>query len=504
MYHQPTNLASSPSPYPQHIRIMNHKKKDRARRETPGFGQKIFLDKAVLDSQAPHSKPVPPKIQKRRQEKREWAPMDASQHAQNTINPIRKICDSLSVPPNPNKVPIRLNLGDPTLTGNLPPSEATVAAIHAAVDEHRHDGYGPAVGELAAREAVARHFSTQQASFTADDVVLASGCSHALEMAIVAIADPGDNILVPVPGFPLYSTLCKPNGIHTRQYRLRMNDGNGLIDLQHLEELIDENTRAIIINNPSNPTGVVFPKEHLEAILRVAHKHKVPIIADEIYGDLVYDGAEFHPMATLSPKVPIITCDGIAKRYLVPGWRLGWLIVHNRYGVLTEVKKGIVALSQKIVGPNSLVQGALPRILADTPQSYFDNIKEVISKNATIVYDILSRVPGLKPLKPQGAMYMMVGFDRDIYGEETKFMQGLITEESVYCLPGSAFNLPNWFRLVLTYPEEVTREACERVVEYCERRIGPCKHLAAIYQRQESRAIDEGSEGSLSNAESDD
>lgn len=89
----------------------------------------------------------------------------------------------------------------------------------------------------------------------------------------------------------------------------------------------------------------------------------MPIIADEIYGDLVYDGAQFHAMATLTPKVPIISCDGIAKRYLVPGWRLGWLIIHDRFGALAEVKKGIVALSQKIVGPCALVQGALPQLL---------------------------------------------------------------------------------------------------------------------------------------------
>jgi len=131
----------------------------------------------------------------------------------------------------------------------------------------------------------------------------------------------------------------------------------------------------------------------------------------------------------------------------------------------------------------------------------------VISANAAIVYDILSQIPGLKPLKPQGAMYMMVGFDAQMFGEETKFMQGLITEESVYSLPGSAFCLPNWFRLVLTYPEEVTREACERISDYCYKRLRPCNHLAASYQRQVSRRtnIEEGSEGSeLSNTEESD
>jgi tyrosine aminotransferase len=372
---------------------------------------------------------------------------------------------------------------------------------------------GPSVGMLNAREAVASHFSTPTMRINADDVILASGASHALDLAVTALADPGENILVPAPGFPLYTTLCKPNGIETRQYNLKMNDGglvsNHLkelsitllqIDLEHLEAQIDPETRAIIVNNPSNPTGVVFPREHLEAILRLANKHKLVIIADEIYGDLTYDGAVFHPMASLSPRVPIISVDGIAKRYLVPGWRLGWAIIHDHCGVLASVKQGMVALSQKIVGPCALIQGALPKILRDTPKEYFDNIKDVISRNAAVVYEVLSRVPGLKPLRPQGAMYCMVGFERDIYGDETKFMQGLITEESVYCLPGSAFNLPNWFRLVLTYPEETTRVACERIADYCDRRLGPVKYLAPC---KSFAANDDGSEGNMSSVESD-
>jgi len=276
-----------------------------------------------------------------------------------------------------------------------------------------------------------------------------------------------------------------------------MND-DGLIDLKHLESQIDINTRAIIVNNPSNPTGVVFPKEHLEAILELACKRKIVIIADEIYGDLVYDGALFYPMASLSKDVPVISVDGIAKRYLVPGWRLGWAIIHDRHNVLADVKQGMIALSQKIVGPCALIQGALPKILRDTPQSYFDNIKDVISRNAAVVYEVLGRVPGLKPLRPQGAMYCMVGFNQQFFGEETAFMQGLITEESVYCLPGSAFNLPNWFRLVLTYPEEVTREACERIADYCGRNTLPLKSPAL-----QTSALDDGSEGNMSSTESD-
>uniref|UniRef100_A0AC34Q5V7 Tyrosine aminotransferase n=1 Tax=Panagrolaimus sp. JU765 TaxID=591449 RepID=A0AC34Q5V7_9BILA len=422
---------------------------------------------AVLKPNNNHRVPIEVTKPIARRPSESWTKMRASKHARNTVNPIRRIADKMSVPPNPDKYPIKLNLGDPTLMGNLPPSEASVAAIIETVLSHKSDGYGVSVGTLAARQAVADAFSLPGAPIDPDNVILASGCSHAIQMALEALADPGDNILVPYPGFPLYTTLCTPHGIETRGYGLRMNE-DGLIDLVDLERKIDSRTRAIIINNPSNPTGIVFPKHHLEAILKIAEKHRVVIVADEIYGNLTYDEEhEFIPIASLSPKVPIITCDGIGKRFLVPGWRLGWAIVHNRYGVLSEVREGMIALSQKIVGPCSLIQGALPKILRDTPKSYFDNITSVLRENADICMNAFSQIPCMKALRPQGAMYLMVKIDEEQLGEETELVQELIRNESVYCLPGSAFNCPGWIRLVLTLPQDITREACERISRYC-------------------------------------
>ncbi|MFH4975178.1 hypothetical protein AB6A40_001887 [Gnathostoma spinigerum] len=400
-----------------------------------------------------------------------WETVHVSTYAAKTNNPIRKLVDVLSVQPNPNKTLIKLHIGDPTVSGVLPPCPATNAALHFATKSHKYDGYEPSMGSAEARNSVAQHFTHPEAVISSDNVILASGCSHALQMAIEAIADRGDNILVPSPGFPLYSTLMKPHGIEDRHYRLDMNQG-GLIDLSHLESLIDSRTRAIIINNPSNPIGSVFPKWHLEAILRVAYHHRVPIIADEIYGCLTYSGEQFIPIATLTPKVPIITCDGIGKRYLVPGWRLGWVIVHDRYNVLSEVRNGILSLSQKIVGPCALVQGALPRILSHTPPEFFENIRKVLATNADIVWRNLNRSDlGLKVLRPSGAMYAMVHIDADLFGDEQLFCQSLITEESVFCLPGSVFNAPQWFRIVLTYSADVTREACDRIISYCRRHL---------------------------------
>ncbi|MQI27697.1 aminotransferase class I/II-fold pyridoxal phosphate-dependent enzyme, partial [Escherichia coli] len=119
-------------------------------------------------------------------------------------------------------------------------------------------------------------------------------CSHALQMAIEAVANAGENILVPHPGFPLYSTLCRPHNIVDKPYKIDMTGEDVRIDLSYMATIIDDNTKAIIVNNPGNPTGGVFTKEHLEEILAFAHQYKLIIIADEIYGDLVYNGATFY------------------------------------------------------------------------------------------------------------------------------------------------------------------------------------------------------------------
>ena len=150
-------------------------------------------------------------------------------------------------------------------------------------------------------------------------------------MSISALANPGDNILVPRPGFPLYKTLANGLGINTKEYNLLPLKG-WECDLEHMEAMIDENTKAILVNNPSNPCGSVFSQDHLLQILALADKYKVPIIADEIYEHFVFSGAgkKYVPMASLTTTVPVLSCGGLTKRYLVPGWRLGWITIHDR------------------------------------------------------------------------------------------------------------------------------------------------------------------------------
>lgn len=147
------------------------------------------------------------------------------------------------------------------------------------------------------------------------------------------------------------------------------------VDLIDLENQIDNDTAAIVVINPSNPCGSVYDAEHLNEIVEIASKNRVPIIADEIYEHMVFSNHKYTPISSISKDVPVLTCSGLTKRFLVPGWRMGWIIIHDRQNVLAkEVRKGLANLSQKIVGPNTIIQRALPSILRLTPQIFFDDV----------------------------------------------------------------------------------------------------------------------------------
>lgn len=385
-------------------------------------------------------------------------------------------------------------------------------------------------------------------------------------MSICVLAGPGQNILIPRPGFPLYKTLTSVYGVQYKQYNL-IAEQNWAIDLEHLESLIDQNTAAIVINNPSNPCGSVFTRKHLIQILDLAERYRKPIISDEIYDKFVFspeqysintrqlktrkqtrwhtnnntqlanhhvwdeahynhsspadhdsletttdsyrydnglntswndtdqldsdlgsgdDGASssfldacqfgyvpFRALSSLTDRVPILTCGGISKTCLIPGVRLGWIIINDRQSIFdSSVRDGLSRLSQRLMGPNSLAQGALPDILTKVPEAFYSQTMEFIYKNAKLSYDRMSSIVGLTPHMPQGSMYLMARFEPeslpDIDGD-LDFTSKLVNEESVLVLPGSCFDFPNYFRVCLTVPRDVLIEALDRIESFCER-----------------------------------
>lgn len=303
-------------------------------------------------------------------------------------------------------------------------------------------------------------------------MILASGCSHAIDLCICVLAKAGQNILIPRPGFPLYKTLTSVYGVHYKQYNLIAED-NWSVDLRHLESLIDENTAAIVINNPSNPCGSVFSRRHLLQILELAERYRKPIIADEIYDKFVFVNVSFRALASLSRVVPILNCGGISKTCLIPGLRLGWITIHDPMGIFdSSVRNGLNRLTQRLMGPNSLVQGALADILSTVPESFYAQTMDFIYKNAKLCYERLRLVKGLDPYMPQGSMYLMVRFDPKSFPNidgDLDFTSKLMNEESVLVLPGKCFDFPNYFRICLTVPTSVMEKALERMSEFCER-----------------------------------
>jgi tyrosine aminotransferase len=196
-------------------------------------------------------------------------------------------------------------------------------------------------------------------------------------MCILTLVAPGENLLIPRPCYN-YRSLTIGLHIETKDYNLDPTS-DWDIDLKHMESLIDTKTRAILVNTPGNPCGNVFSKEHILDLLAVAERHKLPIIADEIYESMVFPGVKFHSIASLSKNVPVLTCSGLTKRFLMPGIRLGWIIIHDKHDALVDVKLGLKNVTGRILGPNSSVQQAVPEILQKTPQNFFDETMEKIS-----------------------------------------------------------------------------------------------------------------------------
>lgn len=404
--------------------------------------------------------------------KREWK-MEVSDRSTSFVNPIRKIVDTMKLEPNPGapEPMIRLSIGDPTVFGNFPPSETTKEAVIESIRGNKANGYAPSAGFPAAREAIASRYSYSNGKLDKSDVFITSGCSGALDLVFAALAIPGKNILIPAPGFSLYKTLATYHGIETRSYRCLPEKG-WEIDLDHVASLVDENTVAMLITNPSNPTGSNFSRSHVTEIMERADALKLPIVADEIYGDLVYGGTEgFTPAASIKSHVPVIAVGGLAKQWLVPGWRLGWVMTYDRFGILgANFKPALNNLTQLILGACTIVQAALPKILASNDEEHDLKMLSQLRASANLCFKGLSRIPGLKPVMPQGAMYLMCGIDMDKFKDisnDRQFTELLVQEQAVFCLPGTPFDAPNFMRIVLTVPPEMMEKAIARIERFC-------------------------------------
>ncbi len=329
-----------------------------------------------------------------------------------------------------------LNIGDPVAVGFSTPPHL-IAAVERALRDG-HNGYGPSVGIASAREAVAHEYSSRGFPVAADRVLLTAGTSEGIELALNALVDEGDDVLVPMPTYPLYTAVLAKIGARTRYYRTDPARG-WMPDIDHLESLVTPSTRVLVIIDPNNPTGATYSAKTRRALLDFAERHGLAILADEVYGDLGYDGA-VAPIGSLDPDAPIISFSSLSKAYLAPGWRTGWLAVGRSPrldAVLAAIKKLADARLCGVVPMQYAVEAAL---LGD--RSHQIGFRAALKARAELTVRRLRAMPGVECVAPAGAFYAMPRVALPPGTTDEQYVLALLKTTGVLCVYGSGFGMP--------------------------------------------------------------
>ncbi|XP_059659814.1 nicotianamine aminotransferase 1-like [Cornus florida] len=352
-----------------------------------------------------------------------------------------------------DRPPIALGQGDPSVFPCFQTTPVDEDSIVDAVRSAKFNCYAPVVGILPARRSIAEKLSCDLPyNLTPDDIYITVGASHAIEIILTVLARPGANILLPRPGYPFYEARAAVSHLEVRHFDLIPEKG-WEVDLDGVEALADDKTVAMVIINPGNPCGNVFTYEHLKKVAETARKLGILVIADEVYSFLVFGSNPFVPMGVFGSITPVITLGSISKRWIVPGWSLGWIATTDPNGILhntriTECLKSYVNLA---ADPATITQGAVPHIIERTPEDFFSKIIGMTKEAADTCYDKLEEIPCITcPHKPEGTMFVMVKLNLQILegiNDDTEFCIKLAKEESVIVLPGIAVGLKNWLRI---------------------------------------------------------
>ncbi|CAM6090319.1 unnamed protein product [Calypogeia fissa] len=409
--------------------------------------------------------------------KKEWS-VRSNPNLGTFRNPIRQIVENLGNVGDNGKNFLSLAQGDPVRFGpHMKVPEGPCSALLHVIEEANNNGYSPSLGLLDSRRALAEYLCVDGPyKLLPQDVALCSGAAQALHVSIDAFRFPGCNILLPRPGFSLYEALCRYYNVEPRFYDL-LEDSNWEVDLHQVAALADDNTAAMLVCNPGNPSGSVFSQKHMSQIATVADELQLTIIADEVYARTVFGKTPFVSMAKFSALAPVVSIGSISKGWLATGWRLGWLAIWDPNKILKKAKipEAVLNIMQISAGPATPMQAALPEILQNTPQSFFDKTQDHLRAGADVCYTRASKIQGLSvPTRPEGSMFMMIKLDLSMFEDinsDTEFTQVLLREESVLVLPGIAFGIPNWFRIVFALSIPQLGEAWDRIEEFCSRHV---------------------------------
>lgn len=329
-----------------------------------------------------------------------------------------------------------LNIGDPIPFGFKTPQhllDAVKRAMHDGLN-----GYTSSPGIESAREAVADDFAARGLKIPADRVLLTMGTSEGIELALTALVDPGEEVLVPVPTYPLYTAVLAKLGANAAYYRTDPNN-NWMPDLDHIESLIGPSTRALVVINPNNPTGAVYSDSTRRKLLDLANRHNLLLLADEVYADLAYDGP-ISPIGSLDPEAPVISFSSLSKAYLAPGWRAGWMAIGTS-DRLNDLLAAIKKLADGRLCSTAPMQAAITAALTQK-RSDQDAFRTALRERAELTTARLNAIDGMSCVAPTAAFYAVPQVTLPPNKTDEDYVLGLLRSTGVLCVHGSGFGLP--------------------------------------------------------------
>jgi alanine-synthesizing transaminase len=363
---------------------------------------------------------------------------------------------------------IQLNIGNVAAFGLMPPDEIVQDMIRNLPDAA---GYTDSKGLFAPRKAVV-HYTQEKGiqGVTVDDVYLGNGASELIQMAISALVNDGDEILIPAPDFPLYTAVVGLSGGKPVHYVCDEQAG-WLPDIEDIRSKITPRTRGIMVCNPNNPTGALYPDSVLLGIIELARQHQLVVFADEIYDKTLYDGNTHTAMASLADDILFVSFNGLSKNYRSCGYRAGWMVVSGEKRHARDYVEGLNMLASLRLCSNTPGQLAIQTALGG-----YQSIKDLVApggrlcKQRDVAHGLLTQIPGVSVVKPKAALYMFPRLDPKVYPieDDQQFAYELLAEQKVLIVQGTGFNWINndHFRLVFLPNVDDLTEAIGRIEKF--------------------------------------
>ena len=360
---------------------------------------------------------------------------------------------------------MKLNIGNPSPFGFDAPDEIVQDMIQYVPESQ---GYSDSRGLYSGRKAVMQYCQQKNIpNVEIDDIYLGNGVSELIVMSMQALLNDGDEILIPAPDYPLWTASVSLSGGKPIHY-LCDEQSDWYPDLADMESKITDRTRGIVIINPNNPTGSLYPQDVLESIIELARKHELIIFSDEIYDKIIYDDAEHISTASLADDVLFITFNGLSKSYRVAGFRSGWMVISGAKLRSTDYLEGVELLASMRLCSNVPGQHAIQTALGG-----YQSINDLVAPGGRLcrqrdrAYDLITDIPGISCVKPKGAMYLFPRIDPKVCNikDDQQMALDLLLEEKILIVQGSAFNWPDTdhFRIVFLPREDDLEYAISRI-----------------------------------------